>query len=87
VIDAEVTQNFRGIVWNEANEPLENVEVLLPEFGLSASTDKNGAFAFRVKAQRQRPVNVIARKEGYLTYDGDGTLGNTSFSFIMRRKK
>jgi hypothetical protein len=83
--NAEVTQNFGGIIWNEAQEPLDGVEVLLPEFGRSAFTDKNGAFAFQVKAQRQRPMNIIARKDGYITYDGDGTLGNTSFNFTMRR--
>jgi hypothetical protein len=83
----EVTQNFGGIVWNEAHEPLEGVEVRLPEFGLAVSTGKNGVFAFQVKAQRQRPVNIIARRDEYETYDADGTLGNTSFNFILRRKK
>jgi hypothetical protein len=32
-------------------------------------------------------VNIIARRDEYETYDADGTLGNTSFNFILRRKK
>jgi hypothetical protein len=79
-------QSLSGVIWDEAHEPLAGVEVVLPEFNLATTTDRNGAFAFQVKAYKQRTLDVIARKEGYLTYDADATLGNTALNFTMRRK-
>jgi hypothetical protein len=35
----------------------------------------------------QRPVKLVARKGGYVTYRADATLGNTSFNFTMQREK
>jgi hypothetical protein len=60
--------------------------VVLPELKLVTTTDQHGALAFHVKAYKQRAVDVIAKKDGYTTYDADATLGNTSLNFTMRRK-
>jgi hypothetical protein len=81
-----VQQPLSGVIWDEGHEPLPGVEVVLPEFNLATMTHQNGAFAFQVKAQKQRTVNVIARKDGYKTHDADTTLGNNSLNFITRRK-
>jgi len=81
-----IQQPLAGVVWDEGHEPLAGVEVVLSEFKLATTTDRNGAFAFQVKAHEQRTVDVIATKGGYTTYDVDATLGNTSLNFTMRRK-
>jgi hypothetical protein len=81
-----VEQSLSGVIWDEGHEPLPGVEVVLPEFNLTTTTDRHGAFALRVKADKQRTIDVIARKDGYLTHDSDATLGNTSLNFTMRRK-
>jgi hypothetical protein len=81
-----IQQPLSGVIWDEGHEPLPGVEVVLPEFNLASTTDRNGAFTFQVKAQKQRTVDVIARKDGYKTHDVDATLGNTSLNFTMRRK-
>jgi TIR domain len=81
-----IQQSLAGVVWDEGHEPLAGVEVVLPEFNLATTTDRNGAFAFQVKAHKQRTVDVIARKDGHITYDADATLGNTALNFTMRRK-
>jgi CarboxypepD_reg-like domain len=81
-----VQQALAGVIWDEGQEPLPGVEVVLPEFNLTTTTDRNGAFAFQVKDQKQRTVDFIARKDGYKTHNADATLGNTSMNFVMRRK-
>jgi hypothetical protein len=79
-------QRLSGVIWDQGHEPLPGVEVVLPEFNLATTTDRHGAYAFQIKAQKQRPVDVIARKGGYETIDREATLGNTSFNLMMRRK-
>ena len=80
-----IQQPLSGVIWDEGHEPLPGVEVVLPELKLVTMTDRHGAFAFQVKAPKQRTVDVIAKKDGYMTYNADATLGNTSFNFTMRR--
>ena len=81
-----ILQPLSGVIWDEGHEPLAGVEVVLPELKLVTTTDRHGAFAFQVKAPKQRTVDVIAKKDGYTTYNADATLGNTSLNFTMRRK-
>ena len=81
-----ILQPLSGVIWDEGHDPLPGVDVVLPEFNQATTTDRNGAFAFQVKALKQRTVDVIATKDGYVTYDADATLGNTSLNFTMRRK-
>jgi TIR domain len=81
-----ILQPLSGVIWGEGHEPLPGVEVVLPEFKQATTTDRHGAFAFQVKAHKQRTVDVIARKDGYTTHDADATLGNTALNFTMRRK-
>ena len=81
-----IQQPLSGVIWDEGHEPLPGVEVVLPQLMLETTTDQHGAFAFQVTAQKQRTVDVIAIKDGYMTYNTDATLGNTSLSFTMRRK-
>jgi TIR domain len=81
-----ILQPLSGIIWDEGHEPLAGVEVVLPELKLVTTTDRHGAFAFQVKAHKQRTVDVIAKKDGYTTYNTDATLGNISLNFTMRRR-
>jgi hypothetical protein len=83
----EVLQTLAGMITDERQEPLADVEVFVPEFNLTASTDRHGVFTFQVRAIPQRPVRLVARKGGYSTYPAEATLGNTSFNFIMQREK
>jgi CarboxypepD_reg-like domain len=81
-----IQQPLSGVIWDERHEPLAGVEVVLPELKLVTTTDRHGAFAFQVRAHKQRTVDVIAKKDGYTTYNTDATLGNTSLNFTMRRR-
>jgi hypothetical protein len=83
----EVLQTVSGMIVDERQEPLADVEVFVPEFNLTSSTDRHGVFTLQVRAMPQRPVKLVARKGGYVTYRADATLGNTSFNFTMQREK
>jgi hypothetical protein len=83
----EVLQTLAGMITDERQEPLAEVEVFVPEFNQTASTDRHGAFTFQIRALPQRPVRLVARKEGYRTYPAEATLGNPSFNFVMQREK
>jgi hypothetical protein len=59
--------------------------VVLPEFKPVTTTDRHGAFAFQVKAHKQRTVDVMAIMDGDSTYKSVASLGNTSLNITMRR--
>ena len=80
------SQPLAGVVWDEQHEPLAGVTVVLPEFDLEDTTEEGGRFSFEVPESHNRPVNLIARKEGYVTQQEDPVLPNSSFSFVMRKK-
>jgi|RhiMetdeSRZDD1v2_1073273.scaffolds.fasta_scaffold32463_8 TIR domain-containing protein len=84
----EVLQTLSGRITDERQEPLADVEVFVPEFNLTASTNRHGVFTLQVRAIPQRSVELVARKGGYITYTAkDATLGNHFFNFTMRREK
>jgi hypothetical protein len=82
-----VLQTVSGMIVDERQEPLADVEVFVPEFNLTSSADRHGVFILQVRAMPQRSVKLVARKGGYVTYTAYATLGNTSFNFTMRREK
>jgi hypothetical protein len=75
-----------GAIRNEANDPLPDVQVSLPRFNLTKTTDSLGQFQFEVTASEQETVALLAQKPGYQTYEVDVTLGNTALGFTMRKK-
>jgi hypothetical protein len=79
-------QLLAGVIWDDHRETVAEVEVFVPEFNVTTFTDPQGKFLLRVPAPSQRQVRLIARKEGYESWSGDPTLGNTSLSFVLRRK-
>lgn len=80
------SQLLIGAVRNEANDPLPGVQVSLPRFNLTKTTDSLGQFQFEVTASNQETVALLAQKPGYQTYEADVTLGNTALGFTMRKK-
>ena len=58
-------QTLAGVIWDDNREPVAGVEVYLPEFNLTITTDQQGKFALQVQAAPQRQVRLIARKAGY----------------------
>jgi TIR domain len=79
-------QRLAGSVRDEGGDPLEDVQVALPELPLSTITDQLGEFSFQVKDRKQRELRLLAQKSGFETYETYATLGNTRLSFAMRRK-
>ena len=59
-----IEQPLRGMILDENQKPLSGVELLLPKFNKDTTTDHRGLFTFHVKAEKERPVRVIARKSG-----------------------
>ena len=82
-----VLQTVSGMIVDARQEPLTDVEVFAPEFNLTVITDRHGVFTLQVRALPQRPIKLVARKDGYAMYVADATLGNTSFNFSMQREK
>jgi hypothetical protein len=79
-------QLLSGVIWDDHHETVAGVEVFVPEFDVTTVTDDQGKFRLQVQATSQRQVRLIARKEGYELRVEDPTLGNTSSSFVLRRK-
>jgi hypothetical protein len=86
LMEGPTLQTLAGVIWDDNREPVPEVEVYLPEFSLTTSTDHQGKFALQVQATPQRQVRLIARKAGYESRQEDPTLGNTALSFVLRRK-
>jgi hypothetical protein len=82
----QVVQTLAGVVWDGTSAPIAGVEIVLPEVQATTTTDQHGLFTLQVKATPQRPVRLIARKDGYEMYTTDATLGNTSLSLTLRSK-
>lgn len=79
-------KEFAGMVWNENDEPLSNVIVVLPELNLKDTTDDLGMFRFVINNFGQTTVSLIATKEGFETYEAEGSVGNKSYTFKMYKK-
>ena len=79
-------RDFAGIVWDENGEPLSNVIIVLPELNLKDTTDDLGMFSFFISNFEHPTVNLIAAKDGYESYEAEGTVGNKSYNFKMQKK-
>jgi hypothetical protein len=80
-------QVLAGAVRNAAGDPLAGVEVSLPAYGATATTDARGRFELRVKVpEKHQSVKLMARAEGYRTHHQYATLGNTGLEFAMTRR-
>lgn len=86
-VETSKLQLLSGAIRNEANEPLADVQVSLPQLKLTQTSDRFGQFRFEVNASEQETIALMAQKPDYETYEADVTLGNTALGFTMRRKK
>lgn len=84
-IEKPTPQLLIGAIRNEANTPLPDVQVSLPKFNRTTTTDQFGQFRFEVTAPAQETVALLAQKPGYQPYEADVTLGNTALGFTMRK--
>ena len=82
-----LVQTLSGSIHNETNDPLPNVQVALPEFGITTRTNALGRFSLQAEAPYQATVELLAQKEGYQTHRQYATLGNTQLSFTLQPKK
>lgn len=78
--------NFSGMVWDEESEPLSEVIIFLPELNLFDTTDHQGRFSFVIHDTTSKSISFIARKEGYKTYEADGSVGNPNYNFNLIKK-
>ncbi len=87
-IDAEkpMRQPLSGAIRDEANDPLSDVQVSLPQFNLTTATDAVGQFRFEVMAANQESIALLAQKPGYRPYETDVTAGNTALGFTMKKR-
>ncbi len=84
---AKITQSLSGFIRDENNNPLTHVNVSLPSYDLTVTTNALGKFEFSVKDIKQKSVDLMAQKTGYQTYDAYATLGNTKISFTLEKTK
>ncbi len=78
-------QPLAGQILDENNEPLSDVVVMLPEYGLTDTTNQLGSFEFKVKAPHQAQVKLQAQKPGYEPLFEDPSLGVNFNIYHMRR--
>jgi len=79
-----VLQTLAGVIWDERRQGLAGVQVFVPELNLTTTTDTRGYFSLQAQATHQRPVALIASKNGYETRTIEAILGTTNVEFIMR---
>ena len=84
--EAVLEQTLAGSVRNEANDPIEGVEVSVPEFGATARTDRLGRFKLQVTAPYQRIVQLMAQYKDYQTYRQHVMLGSENLDFKLMRR-
>jgi hypothetical protein len=82
----DVTRSFAGVVWDSEGEPLSKVEIILPELNLIDTTDDKGRFAFAIADTNLITISLVAKKEGYNTYDAEGSVGNLYYNFVMVKR-
>jgi len=80
-----VLQTLAGVIWDESRQGLAGVQVFVPELNLTTTTDTRGYFSLQAQATHQRPVALIASKNGYETRTIEALLGTTNVEFIMRQ--
>ena len=80
------TQTLSGSIHNETNDPLPNVQVSLPKFGITTHTNTLGRFQLQAEVPHQVTVELLAQKDGYQTHRQYATMGNTQLSFTLQRK-
>jgi hypothetical protein len=80
-------QPLAGAIRDEANEPVAEVQVSLPAYGVTTTTNALGSFHLQVEAPDQATVELLAQKRGYRTHEQYATLGNTGLSFTLRGKE
>ena len=69
------------------NEPLDHADVMLPKFGLTATTNRSGYFEFHVRAPKQDIVQVSASREGYAFSEiHKQILGDRKVTILLRRQ-
>lgn len=86
--DQLIEQVLSGSVQDvSTNEPLDHADVMLPEFGLTATTNRSGYFEFHVRAPKQDIVQVSARQEGYAFSEiHKHILGDRKVLILLRRQ-
>ena len=82
-----LAQTLSGSIHNETNDPLPDVQVALPEFGITTHTNALGRFTLQAEVPHQATVELLAQKEGYQTHRQYATMGNTQLSFTLQRKQ
>ena len=80
-----VLQTLAGVIWDERRQGLAGVQVFVPELNVTTTTDTRGYFSLQAQATHQRPVALIASKNGYETRTIEAILGTTNVEFIMRQ--
>jgi hypothetical protein len=85
-IEQAELQSLAGLIRDEAGDPVANVEVSLPKLGVKATTDATGYFHLEARAEKQATVVLMARKDGYETYEAYATLGNTGFDVTLKKR-
>lgn len=80
-------QPLGGTVFGEQDKRLSGVEVRLPDYGLKSITNDDGKYQFKVKATKDKKIDLVAEKDGYSKEERFATLGNTHNDFTMQRTR
>lgn len=80
-------QILSGLIQDETQDPIPDVQVALPALGITTYTDALGRFSLQAKAPHQATVELLAQKDGYQTHRQYATMSNTQLSFTLQRKK
>lgn len=77
-------QTLAGTVRDgKTGEPLANVQVALPAYGVTGQSNQFGRFEIQVAGPDQSSVELMARKAGYRIHEQYATLGNHSLDLDL----
>lgn len=82
---AEPALALAGFVQDDRGDPVQDVRVLLPELNLETATDSRGRFSFPAVSKASGQIRLIARKPCFQTWTADAPIGDSGFSFVLRR--
>lgn len=83
----DVPQALAGVVWDgRAGEPMPNVAVMLPYFGLETITDDLGRFTLNVTAPVNYWVELLVQRPGYTPLRENVGLGNEHLELKLEKE-
>lgn len=78
--------SIAGTIYNQQGDPLRGINLNLPEYSLSATSNQDGRFEFTIEDAHGEATDLVAQHPLYQTSNKLVPIGNQSFNFTMKPK-